>query len=485
MAGIGTAARNYWEEEEKKGIGTAATRVPGQNIGTQGIGTAATRQPGQDISVPAQGIGTAATRQPGQVEYAAAPVQTQQPIQTMQGVSQATQQKLQQAQAGYQSSAAAQQAQAALQALQSQKPQGYTSQWGPQLQSILQQIQGQKDYKYELNSDPFFKMLSDRKVTDAKLASMNAMGQGAALTGGYGNSAAQGQAQQAYQETIRGLYDDAMNLEQRAYERDQAKRADLYKQAGLYQGLEEQEYGRYRDTLGDWENERGYQTDLYNTEEDRGYNRYMNDLNYYTQLAQIENADYRNEQERQEAIRQFQLQYDRGVLESDRSFEEQKRQADLDEAYRRDQLAQNMQQFQESMEWDKLSSEQKYNFQMAMQILANGQMPSEDMLEAAGLSAEDARKMMAQQVTGGSGSGGKKTYYVDNGGNLYTMENGMYKYADPKTVKDTDLIDTSHAGKIATQNAIFGGATAVAGVKAGANAAAEKTDWSKVLGKKK
>ena len=299
MAGIGTAARNYWEEEEKKGIGTAATRVPGQNIGTQGIGTAATRQPGQDISVPAQGIGTAATRQPGQVEYAAAPVQTQQPIQTMQGVSQATQQKLQQAQAGYQSSAAAQQAQAALQALQSQKPQGYTSQWGPQLQSILQQIQGQKDYKYELNSDPFFKMLSDRKVTDAKLASMNAMGQGAALTGGYGNSAAQGQAQQAYQETIRGLYDDAMNLEQRAYERDQAKRADLYKQAGLYQGLEEQEYGRYRDTLGDWENERGYQTDLYNTEEDRGYNRYMNDLNYYTQLAQIENADYRNEQERQ------------------------------------------------------------------------------------------------------------------------------------------------------------------------------------------
>ena len=483
MAGIGTAARNYWEEEEKKGIGTAATRVPGDGQG-QGIGTAATRVPGQDISQPDQGIGTAATRQPGQVEYAPAPAQ-QQPIQVMQGVTPGTQQKLNGLQTGYQPTTAAQAAQQALQSIQAQKPQGYNSQYAPQLQSILQQIQGQKDFKYEVNSDPFFRMLADRKTTDAKLAGMNAMGQGAALTGGYGNSAAQGQAQQAYQEQLRGLYDEAISLEQRAFERDQARRADLYNQAGLLQGLDQTEYGRYRDTVGDWENERNYLTDLYNTEEDRGYNRYANDLDYYTRLAQIENADYRSEQERQEAIRQFNEQFNRGVFESDRAFEEQRRQADLDEAFRRDQLQENMRQFQESMEWDRLSSEQKYNFQTAMQILANGQMPSAELLEAAGLSAEDAQKLMAQPATGGSGSGGKKTYYVDNGGNLYTMENGMYKYADPKTVKDTDLIDTSHAGKIATQNAIFGGATAVAAVKAGANAAAEKTDWSKVLGKKK
>ena len=436
MAGIGTAARNYWEEEEKKGIGTAATRVPGDGQG-QGIGTAATRVPGQNISQPDQGIGTAATRQPGQVEYAPAPAQ-QQPIQVMQGVTPGTQQKLNGLQTGYQPTTAAQAAQQALQSIQAQKPQGYNSQYAPQLQSILQQIQGQKDFKYEVNSDPFFRMLADRKTTDAKLAGMNAMGQGAALTGGYGNSAAQGQAQQAYQETIRGLYDDAMNLEQRAYERDQAKRADLYNQAGLLQGLEEQEYGRYRDTLGDWENERGYQTDLYNTEEERAYNRYMNDLNYYTQLAQIENADYRNEQERQEAIRQFQLQYDRGVFESDRSFEEQKRQADLDEAYRRDQLAENMRQFQESMEWDRLSSEQKYNFQTAMQILANGQMPSDELLEAAGLSAEDARKMMAQPATGGSG-GGRNTYYLDDNGNPYRQnKDGSFEAVDPSELKRGD-----------------------------------------------
>ena len=484
MAGIGTAARNYWEEEEKKGIGTAATRVPGDGQG-QGIGTAATRVPGQNISQPDQGIGTAATRQPGQVEYAASPTQ-QQPIQVMQGVTPGTQQKLNGLQTGYQPTTAAQAAQQALQSIQAQKPQGYNSQYAPQLQSILQQIQGQKDFKYEVNSDPFFRMLADRKTTDAKLAGMNAMGQGAALTGGYGNSAAQGQAQQAYQEQLRGLYDEAIDLEQRAFERDQARRADLYNQAGLLQGLDQAEYGRYRDTVGDWENERNYLTDLYNTEEDRGYNRYANDLDYYTRLAQIENADYRSEQERQEAIRQFNEQFNRGVFESDRAFEEQRRQADLDEAFRRDQLAENMRQFQESMEWDKLSSEQKYNFQMAMQILANGQMPSEDMLEAAGLSAEDAKKMMAQVSTGGSGgSGGPQAYYLDSAGNIYKNVNGKYQYVDPTQIKKGDTFDQSQAKNIDLQNSIFGGATAVAGVKTGANATVEKTDWDKVLGKKK
>ncbi len=436
MAGIGTAARNYWEEEEKKGIGTAATRVPGDGQG-QGIGTAATRVPGQDISQPAQGIGTAATKQPGQVEYAASPTQ-QQPIQVMQGVTAGTQQKLNGLQTGYQPTTAAQAAQQALQAIQAQKPQGYNSQYAPQLQSILEQIQGQKDFKYEVNSDPFFRMLADRKTTDAKLASMDAMGQGAALTGGYGNSAAQGQAQQAYQEQLRGLYDEAISLEQRAFERDQARRADLYNQAGLLQGLDQAEYGRYRDTVGDWENERNYLTDLYNTEEDRGYNRYANDLDYYTRLAQIENADYRSEQERQEAIRQFNEQFNRGVFESDRAFEEQRRQADLDEAFRRDQLQENMRQFQESMEWDRLSSEQKYNFQTAMQILANGQMPSAELLEAAGLSAEDAQKLMAQPATGGS-SGGRNTYYLDDNGNPYRQnKDGSFEAVDPSELKRGD-----------------------------------------------
>ena len=126
------------------------------------------------------------------------------------------------------------------------------------------------------------------------------------------------------------------------------------------------------------------------------------------------------------------------MFESDRAFEEQRRQADLDEAFRRDQLQENMRQFQESMEWDRLSSEQKYNFQTAMQILANGQMPSAELLEAAGLSAEDAQKLMAQPATGGS-SGGRNTYYLDDNGNPYRQnKDGSFEAVDPSELKRGD-----------------------------------------------
>lgn len=445
MAGIGTAARN-WEEEQKllqQGIGTAATRVPGQDIG--GIGTAATRQPGQDISQPAQGIGTAATRQPGAVEYAAAPQQTQQqPIQVMQGVTQGTQQKLQQAQTGYQPTDAATQAQLALQNLQNQKPQGYSSKYGAQLEGILDQLKNSK-FNYSLNGDAFFQSLKDSQIQQAKQASLDAMGQAAGLTGGYGSSAAQAVGHQAYQQALLPLNDKAMDAYNLALQRFQMEQQGLKDQFGMLGQLENNAYGQYRDTVGDWTQERDYLTGRADTEEERGYNRYLQDLDYYTKLAQIENADYRSEQERQEAIRQFQMQYDadqarfnwqketdqrdydRGVLESDRNY-----------ALNQQQMQEQIRQFNESLDWDKMSAQQKYAADYALMMLQNGQMPTEEMLEAAGLSAEDAKKLLAQPATGGSGSG-RNTYYLDKDGNPYAKnKDGTFTAVDPTQLKQGD-----------------------------------------------
>ena len=119
MAGIGTAAKN-WEEEQKKqqqGIGTAAYHEPAGSIGTP-----AYHEPAGSIGTPAYhepeaGIGTPASHNLSNAGQ-------QKPIQVMEGVTQGTQQKLGQAQQGYQQTGAAQQAQAALQQLQAQKPQG-------------------------------------------------------------------------------------------------------------------------------------------------------------------------------------------------------------------------------------------------------------------------------------------------------------------------------------------------------------------------
>ena len=368
------------------------------------------------------------------------------------GVSQNTAQQAGKYQNGYQQGDAVTNAQQQLQSIQQQKPQGYNSRFGAQLDGIMQQLQNPKQFKYDFNGDEMFKYYADLYTQNAKQASANAMGNAAALTGGYGNSYAQQAGNQAYQQNILPLYEKGMDLYDRAYQRYRDQQGDLKDQYSILTDADEREYGRYRDEVGDWKGERDYWTGREDTLAERERAIYEKDRDYWTGLAQVENADYRNEQERQEAIRQYEQDYarrayendrdyDRSVLESDRDFDESKRRFDADEAYRRDtfnwqketdqrdydrsvlesdrkfaeeqrqfnaQLEENIRQFDASLDWDKMSTQQKYAAEYAMQILANGQIPSEELLQQAGLSAADAQKMI-QKVTTGGGSGTKKT----------------------------------------------------------------------------
>jgi hypothetical protein len=86
----------------------------------------------------------------------------------------------------------------------------------------------------------------------------------------------------------------------------------------------------------------------------------------------------------------------------------------------------------------------KYAQDNVMRILANGQIPSNELLVAAGLSKEDAKKMIEEaQATGGTdgtnGSNGSKTskYYTDESGNYYKTEG----YSSPTKVKADDVPD--------------------------------------------
>lgn len=450
-------------EEElrmQQGIGTAAYHEPQQGIGTpannqgqnQGIDVPAYHEPAGSIGTPASkqpqtGIGTPASNNLNQA--------AQQPIQVMPGVTAGTAQKMQQAQQGYQPGAAATAAQQQLQQLMDNKPQGYNSSYVPQMDRILQQIQGQKEFKYEFNGDPLFRSLADMYTQQAKQASLNAQGQAAALTGGYGNSAAQLAGSQAYQQAILPLYDRGTELAQMAYQQHQGAQNDRYNQLSALLNMEQNAYGKYRDEVADWQNERNFAANRYDTEEDRGYNRYINDLNYWTGLAQVENADYRDEQARQEAIRQYnqdydmrqqqfdwqkavdQRDYDRNVLESDRAYNE------------------NVRQFEESLNWDKMSAEQKYNMQLALAILEQGKMPSEEMLAAAGISAEDAQLLMAQIAQGGGGGTkqNQPVYYVDIAGNYYQDDGkGGYVPVRPQDVDPNGLEDRSKINQITGQN---------------------------------
>lgn len=455
-------------EEElraQQGIGTAAYHEPQQGIGTpannpgpgQGIGTPAYHEPAGSISTQASKDGTMKPVDP--MRGTSQPTTQQKPIQVMEGVTPGTQQKLNQLDKGYQPGSAAQQAMQQLQQMQSQKPGGYTSPYAAQMDSILAEINGQKPFQYSVNQDALFQSLSDYYTQQAKQASLNAQGQAAGLTGGYGNSAAQAAGSQAYQQALLPLYDRAMDTARFAYDVYQGNRADRYNRLQALQSMDETAYGRNRDELGDWEREREYQTGRYDTETDREMQAYYNDLDYALKRAQIENADYRSEQERQEAIRQFEMNYaadqdrfnwqqqvdqrdyDRGVLESDRNY-----------ALNQQQMNEQIRQFNESLDWDKMNADQKYAADIVLQTLAMGQMPSDELLARAGLTAEDAQKMKARVSSGGAG-GGPKTYYTDGQGNFYNIDaKGNRTKVDPKNIKPTDLIDSSKATNLTIQN---------------------------------
>ena len=349
----------------------------------------------------------------------------------LQGVSENTRTQQAQYQQPYQQTQQAQTAQQNLQNVQQQKPQSYTSKYSGALDSILAQIQAPDNFKYSLDGDGLFQYFKDMYTQKAKQGAQDTMGIAAGMTGGYGNSWAQSAGAQAYQQNLQPLYEKAVDFAALAQDRHNADRADLYNRLGAVQGAEQTDYDRYRDLMGDYNADVDRAREDYRYEDETGYNRYMDAQKYWTDQAAAENADYRTGQDQE-------YRYT--------ALDEEARQADQNEAYRRDAMAQDWQTFQETnkLDWANLEEKQRqfdaeltedqrqYNQKVAMayvtDILANGQIPSNELLVAAGLSLEDAQKMIAKAA----GNGGKKTTgkvqaLVDNAAdtmNAYAAQQG-------------------------------------------------------------
>ena len=460
--------------------------------------------------------------------------QQAQPAQTtggynLQGTSETTQQNLARAQQGYQPSETVQQAQARIQQVQGLKPQTYNSKYSAALENILQQIQNPGEFKYEFNGDNQFKYLADMFQQMGKQASLDAQGQAAALTGGYGNSYGLNAGAQAYQQYLLGLYDKGIDLQGQAYQRYADRQANQYNQLAALQGADDTAYARSRDEMADWEREADRAQNAYESERNFDYNAYADALQNAMKIGQMETEGYRADQD--EAFRQAQLaeqirataadedyrnrtldwnmetdardyaeavrradadenyrqqQFNEQVRQNDldeayrqnafneqvrqanldeayrqqtfgeqvrqndldeayrqQAFGEQVRQANLDEQYRRDSLAQNQAQFEATtnLDWAQLAEKQReydaglseeqrqYNTKnaiaMCTDILANGQIPSNDLLIAAGLSYEDAQKLIAT-VGGSGGTGGTKLTAAQQLATMQGVTTGAY-----------------------------------------------------------
>lgn len=162
-----------------------------------------------------------------------------------------------------------------------------------QVKALFDELMGQKPFNYDLNGDALWQQYKDQYTTQGQLAMMDAMGQAAALTGGYGSSYAQGVGQQTYQGYLQQLNDRVPELYQLAlqkYNNDQALLKEKYAAA---RDLQTDEYGRHRDKVGDYYTDLGLAKDDENTAWNRGNSTWLTEQEL---KAQDEDRAYNRQQ---------------------------------------------------------------------------------------------------------------------------------------------------------------------------------------------
>jgi murein DD-endopeptidase MepM/ murein hydrolase activator NlpD len=213
------------------------------------------------------------------------------------------------------------QAEALLQQQLANKPGSYQSQWQTQLDDTLNKILNREKFSYDLNGDALYQQYKDQYMLQGQQAMMDTMGQAATLTGGYGNSYAQTAGQQAYQGYLQQLNDRVPELYQLALNQYQQDGNAMYDQAALMAQMEDQDYGRYRDTVSDYYTELNRLTDESRYQGELDYNKWVDGRDFsYGQYSDDRAYDY---QAGRDAVadQQWQAQFDEAKRQYDQQYE--------------------------------------------------------------------------------------------------------------------------------------------------------------------
>lgn len=159
--------------------------------------------------------------------------------------------------------------------VQAQKPGEYESPYAQQLQQQFDAIMNRQPFSYDVGADPMFMQASDRYVQQGRRAMQDTMGKAAELTGGYGNSYAQGTGQAAYGAYLQELSAQAPEYMNAAFARYQNEGADMLDRYNMTMGLEEQAYSRYQDRLNNYYAEQDRQQKVADTNREYAYNTAM------------------------------------------------------------------------------------------------------------------------------------------------------------------------------------------------------------------
>lgn len=145
-----------------------------------------------------------------------------------------------------------------------------------QLNDIINQINNREKFSYDLNGDALYQQYKNQFAQQGKMASMDVMGQAAAMTGGYGNSYAQSVGQQAYQGYLQQLNDKIPELYQLALSKYNMEGQELMDKHNLLTNDRNYQYGLHRDKVNDFNTERDRLYGVARDTEADAYNKWHN-----------------------------------------------------------------------------------------------------------------------------------------------------------------------------------------------------------------
>ena len=312
-----------------------------------------------------------------------------------------------------------------LKALENKPIDPYQSKYTPQINSILDGIMNRKSF--DLKSDNNYKALYDTMrenyMNQGQKAMRDTIASASALSGGYGNSYAQTVGSQAYDNYLHNLNAKNMELMNLAYGMYSDDRANDYNKLQALTGLDNTDYARYRDTVGDYMNDRDYLAGRYNTEYGNDYRKFADDRE---QANNERNFAYQQSQDRlaqENLMRQFAYQ----KLLDDRNQRNNER--DFAYGQQKDRLAQDnyLKDFNYKQAQDKLAQEnylKDFDYKKSQDELA--QRNYED--EKAYKRQQDALalSMARSGGSGGRGSGGGRRRGRSGSGTTEKKETSNY-----------------------------------------------------------
>ncbi len=272
-----------------------------------------------------------------------------------------------------------------------------------QATEIYDKIMNRGEFTFDLNKDKLYQQYRDLYAQMGRSAMEDTMGQGAALTGGYGSTYSQNAGQQAYNAYLQKLNEVVPELYTAAYDRYNQEGQNLM---NLYTMARSNADSAYERDYNQWYN----RLQLERSDEDTAYNRWYDRL-------QLERSDEDTAYNRKQT-------------------EEQKKLTQEETDYERKQNA-----------WSRLSS----------LITTTGYQPSDEELAAAGMSANEAaylrqyyqqQSAAASNKSGGSGGGSRRGGSGYGGGGTQTEQTGSpspyaHKPGSGITHNDIDITDAS------------------------------------------